>query len=413
MAATNLTIPTMTGVWSNTESNSVVPGPGLNHKIPFRTGDAYFYGRVTLANVISDAEYRAYYGSDDVEIQSGTGDGDDIFIASVKARNDPELLKMLVRKVGYFEYTAATGHSRSGALLYSDMQQDSLYQSGTGIDADITIDGTAETITISANKTMIQINTAAMYWATQNMDKVLPCTTEDGVTHSIEFDLILDGGTITGGADLNFATGKDLYIKTGTSLSNVDVNNDIRFEFSANTTFDFIGVNVAGSIWNDAASYTLAVDPDGDSSVGSVGDPGTGVGQTNLLAAVNTLEISSNVTATIRYFPTGSQTPTDSTTGTSLDYQYSVLDAIDIEVLAQGYIPFRATNVTPYNGSYAVTLEADPVYNSSHGLTYTTDYAYDRATKVLTIVANEEGRDLTQHCRMKSVQTLLYIILPS
>jgi hypothetical protein len=40
-----------------------------------------------------------------------------------------------------------------------------------------------------------------------------------------------------------------------------------------------------------------------------------------------------------------------------------------------------------------ITLVKDPVYNASHGLTYTTDFSYNRSTSRLTCVTRQAGRD--------------------
>tara|TARA_R110000744_G_scaffold85683_13_gene167447 strand:+ start:228 stop:5822 length:5595 start_codon:yes stop_codon:yes gene_type:complete len=106
------------------------------------------------------------------------------------------------------------------------------------------------------------------------------------------------------------------------------------------------------------------------------------------------LTITSNVAALIQYCDTGVHTVIASTTGTSLVYTYSDTDAIDIIVQAAGYLPQRFVNVTPSDSTFAVVLALAPVYDSGHGLTWSTDFSYNPTTGVLTLAAEQEGRNI-------------------
>lgn len=107
-----------------------------------------------------------------------------------------------------------------------------------------------------------------------------------------------------------------------------------------------------------------------------------------------TFTINTNVSALIRIYTNNTQTILDSTTGTSLAFTHTG-QTVGYTIEASGYIPQRITGVTlSGTTSTTINLVADPIYNASHGLTFTTDYSYNASTRVMTIVANQEGRDL-------------------
>lgn len=88
----------------------------------------------------------------------------------------------------------------------------------------------------------------------------------------------------------------------------------------------------------------------------------------------------------IRLYATGTQTVIASTTGTSLVYTYTGTSTYDWDVHNPGFLPQRGS-VTG-NGSdigVTVTLVSDPVYDASHGLTYTTDASWSRTNNQLTV----------------------------
>ncbi len=122
----------------------------------------------------------------------------------------------------------------------------------------------------------------------------------------------------------------------------------------------------------------------------------TGGGTSSITFVLPTLTqvIESDVTATIRYFEDDSQTVVDSTTGTSLDYEYPDTDPIDVEIVAQGYVPFNRQKLTPSNSTFSVEMDFDESYNASHGLTITTEFDYNRATKALTINSDQSALDV-------------------
>lgn len=118
----------------------------------------------------------------------------------------PKVFKLIARKAGYAEslldaqecYQAGTSLPMALFLNYAVTDADV---------SDITVDGVAETFTVSASKTSLQAYQKAQWWAHQeaNMNYDIPLTTTDAVTltqpSTWEFIGIanLTGGTIAGG----------------------------------------------------------------------------------------------------------------------------------------------------------------------------------------------------------------------
>lgn len=104
---------------------------------------------------------------------------------------------------------------------------------------------------------------------------------------------------------------------------------------------------------------------------------------------------SDTASTLIRYFEDGSQTVVDSVTGTTLDYDFPDADPVDVEFVKQGYVPVNRQNVTPTDGgTLDIIMDVDEAYNASHGLTITSQYDYNRSTKVLTINSDQEALDV-------------------
>jgi len=233
-----------------------------------------------------------------------------------------------------------------------------------------------------------------------------------------------DPATVEGASFVSFT---DFYINDcdmtagatfdGNSYSNpVIVTSKAEFEQLQNCTFkNFPGLAIqitgnhgAGSwsasgmtVANGEGSYDIEYTGTGTLTIAV--DSSSGFSQLRSNATVGTLTISPPIvsltinsdtaSSLIRYFEDDSQTAT-STTGTSLVYTYPDTDPIDIEVLKQGYVPVNRQDVTPYNDDYNITLDFDEAYNLSHDLVITTDYTYNRTTKVLAIVADQEALDV-------------------
>lgn len=124
---------------------------------------------------------------------------------------------------------------------------------------------------------------------------------------------------------------------------------------------------------------------------------GSGWTQVRSEATVGTLTIdapstsftvnSSEASSDIKIFTTATQTILSSATGTTDTYIYTGTPTFDWTVMKAGFLPQRGTGVLMAGASVTVevTLVADPVYDSGHGLTYTTDASWSRSNNELTV----------------------------
>lgn len=148
--------------------------------------------------------------------------------------------------------------------------------------------------------------------------------------------------------------------------------------------------------YTGTTDFTIEFDVGSGFSQGRVNNSSTGT----LTVSVPTqaLRINPDVTITgaIRYFDGTPDdiTPNDSGTGDFLDYTYTTTDPIDIEVVEQGYVPVNQQDITPFNGTLNIEMDFDEAYNASHGLTITTHYTYNRATKAFAILADQNAFDV-------------------
>lgn len=186
------------------------------------------------------------------------------------------------------------------------------------------------------------------------------------------------------------------------------VTNQTDFQKFANCTFrdNTVGIKITGNqtgSWSDPSltvsgntydiEYTGSTDFSIQSATSlSVNNSGTGT--LTIVTPTTTFTINSSETGSlIQIFTTGTQTLLDSTTGSSLAYTYTGTVVVDYVVQKAGFLPQRFTGVTLTDSTVSVVLESDPVYDSGHGLTYTTDFSYNRSTKKLTLSTRQEGRD--------------------
>lgn len=166
------------------------------------------------------------------------------------------------------------------------------------------------------------------------------------------------------------------------------------------STWDLTGATVSGGTGSFDIQYTgtgaLTLTCDSGSGF-STGRCEATTGGASLTISAPTLSLtvnSSEAGSDLKIFDTNTQTIEASATGTTVNT--TATGTYDITVQKAGFLPQRQTGVTLGATSVTVdiTLVADPIYNSSHGLTFTTDYDYSPATRVLTIAANQEGRDI-------------------
>jgi hypothetical protein len=165
----------------------------------------------------------------------------------------------------------------------------------------------------------------------------------------------------------------------------------VRIEYTGtgNISLSFDGItwtsNTTDIHYNstNASALTAVMDNGSNATTSAFSGSATGV---TISAPTNDLTLTSSETGTLlQIFTTGTQTVIDSTTGTSLVYTHSG-ETVDIVAQKAGFLPQRQTGIA-LSGDVSVTftLVSDPVYDASHGLTYTTDASWDRATNQLTV----------------------------
>ena len=161
-------------------------------------------------------------------------------------------------------------------------------------------------------------------------------------------------------------------------------------------TYDLSGLTTTGTVTldNATANDTTITLPAGTSN--AVASPTTGGGAIIVDSPSVSFTFTSDTASTlIRYFEDDSQTIVDSTTGTSLVYVFPDADPVDAEFLLQGYVPVNRQNIIPSEGgTLDIIMDFDEAYNSAHGLTITTEYDYNRGTKVLTINSDQNALDV-------------------
>jgi hypothetical protein len=212
-----------------------------------------------------------------------------------------------IRKYGYQPFLTSWDGRSSLTTLNIFMVDDNVVvanEATAGAYTGITVNGSTETITISADHTMQEIYDYVQWWSAQstNVQYVVPMESADGNTFIIAEDwrLICNGGSITSGtgktlafsgtgylqldgetADNIVVNSGDVYLESATDLTSMTIADDLRIDTGANSTLDFDGMIVGGDVWNDSASNTLTIIGSGGSSL-TAGDPGTGNGQTNI-----------------------------------------------------------------------------------------------------------------------------------
>jgi len=145
----------------------------------------------------------------------------------------------------------------------------------------------------------------------------------------------------------------------------------------------FFSGNVTDVEYTGATNLTLTV-PVSSNSLTTTLQSGAGT------ITLDTPAISYTVTSTeagslIQIFDNLTQTVLASTTGTSLSHEYTGTPTFSSVVQKAGFLPQRRTSILMDGSNFtsAYTLVADPVYDSGHGLTYTTDFSW--ASNQLTV----------------------------
>ena len=123
-------------------------------------------------------------------------------------------------------------------------------------------------------------------------------------------------------------------------------NNDVSIRITGNHgggTWSLAGTTVSGGTGSFDIEYTgtgtLTIEADTGSGWSQSRATATGGGTLTISSPTQALDINSDTALTlIRYFTNDSQTVVDSATGTTLSYEYSNTNLIDIELVKQSYV---------------------------------------------------------------------------
>ncbi len=223
--------------------------------------------------------------------------------------------------------------------------------------------------------------------------------------------------TINGATQVALQALLDQYANCGIQNSNTGIRVEYTGATNLQLTFDAID-------WSDcvtdihfnatnAVSLTAVMDNGSNASTTAISGSATGV---TISAPTNDLTVNSDQSGSqIHVYTTNTQTTLDTeASATQLVYTHSN-ETVDITVLKDGFIPFRQTALTL---SGDVTVNAQLVesreYDSSHGLTYTTDASiYDNASVITGItqanpaVVTYSGADLWSNNDIVSIHDVV------
>ena len=150
-------------------------------------------------------------------------------------------------------------------------------------------------------------------------------------------------------------------------------------------TWDDPGLTVSGNTYDieytGTTNFTI-------SSAATLTHNDTGGGVLTIATPTTSFTVTSTeASSDIKIFTDGTQTILASTTGTTVSYVYTGTPTLAATVMLAGFLPQRVTGqvMAGANVTVNITLVADPVYDSGHGLTYTTDASWQRAGNTLTV----------------------------
>jgi hypothetical protein len=159
-----------------------------------------------------------------------------------------------------------------------DVNGDPLYVSGvTGV----SVDHTAQTITISANRSAVEIWSAVQdnICLLENLTKADPFTTTNGAVFDSNYTLIVTGGITAGNIDSNVTLSGTLSSgviiagnvtqATPTDLTGVSVIGNLTYNTASSPTITLTNTNISGTVSNSGAG-TVTISTSG-STIGTVG----------------------------------------------------------------------------------------------------------------------------------------------
>jgi len=221
------------------------------------------------------------------------------------------------------------------------------------------------------------------------------------------------GLTVSGGQTLNVwneSTSNAVTVELTSGVSNQPIDlwfnydNEASGPFSEGETLTFGNGATAtlvvlqdngttGTMYCELLSGTAPPDNNsitgGTSSATADVDEASGANSSTLTISQPSTDFTINASESgcdIRIFTTTTQTQLAGTSsGSSLVYTHSS-ETVDYTIQKAGFLPQRFTaKVLSGTESVSITLVSDPVYDGSHGLTYTTDASWSRTNNELTV----------------------------
>ena len=377
-------IPGVGNATQQTATNRLGTGVGsLSGRLRAAT-DPIFTTNLKLVSLETDFGYHVH-DKDDATLTSGNFAASPTYYNGVDAFSSVDPVTVFFLKYG-FEYKEA-GFVLTNVETLLFMGQDAnanttLSEAAAGALTGIAVSKGSKTITLTSAHSQSEVYDYMQWFQAQtaNVD-ILPDGEVFGTVLGNNFTLAT-GWTIALEAlpSGTWDVVGDVVINAVLALSNFNITGTMFFDLAGTYTFTDSDIDNVDTIAGETVSLTAA----GTSTTPTNLDP------TNI--TINVPPISFTVTSTesssdIKIFTTTTQTILANTTGTTVSYVYTGTPTFDATVMKAGFLAQRVTGQLMAGASVTVniTLVADPVYDSSHGLTYTTDASWQRAGNTLTV----------------------------
>lgn len=221
------------------------------------------------------------------------------------------------------------------------------------------------------------------------------CTIKSTTSTDAAIAFSEDGGSMTRCTVDISSTSADYHIELGTAVTGVTL-----------TDVTFTGTPGVDKVHVKKTTGTVTITISGTTSL--VAGDVTSDGATVVIdapAIERGLEFTGLIAGSqVKVYTTGTTTElfSDNSSSTTETWDDATTGSITVDYVIQksGYLPIRVVGVTVTGAetggiqTVPVSQVIDNAYNASHGLTYTTDFAYNPTTRVLTIVAAQQGRNL-------------------
>ncbi len=228
--------------------------------------------------------------------------------------------KIKLRKAGYGEVISTDSSYQKGkSAPMSQVEYVAVDEVAAAAITGITVNGSGNTVTITADKTIDDIYAYLQWWGMQvaNMEYEIPLVTTDGINYSSTYDWTLNGGDITGSGNLSLGA-ETLTVTAGETTT-------VPITYSSGAAV-YGNITIAGLVANSRVRVNNTTD---------------NIELYNAVVAGTSLSIPATWTA-----------------DKSLDLRVTNV------IGATAYLPYQATGtLTSSMASFTVTQELDVVYN--------------------------------------------------